>query len=739
MRKCWSILILLCTAVPAAFCAEEKPAVAAPAASASQPAEPVIVIENLSPESEVEHDFEGNLWIGRYGVKVNYGPTELIANQVVLSQDTGDVIADGNVRLRNEGNYWTGDHLEYNLKLKKIKSDSFRAGYAPFYVKGIRLDATTDDKTYTAQQALITSDDVTNPTFKIRAKSMRIRLGESIDATNATVYFGRTPVMYLPKYHRNLHKHSAYWSFTPGYRSRFGPYLLSSYHFPITTNIEAAVNMDLYQKRGLGFGPDLAWDFGKWSDGLFRYWYIRDNLPGTDPEGKKIRPDRHRIMFWDKATLNTNLTAKIVVNQQTDPQVIRDFFETEYRRNSQPRSFAEVDQLWKNWGLNVMAQPQINNFEETVERLPDVKLSGFRQEIGASPLFYESESSAGYFRFQSGLPNGTNYAAMRADTFHQILLPQTYFGWLNFIPRMGGRFTHYGETEGAGTTTSEKERFVFNTGAEVSFKASRVYKDAESDLLDVHELRHIIEPSLNYVFVPHPTRSPGELPQFDREIPSLRLLPLDFPDYNAIDSVDSENVVRLGLRNKLQTKRENDIQNLVNWALYTDWRLHPRTGQTTFADIYSDLDIRPRSWLTFNSETRYDVKFHQFNGAYHTITIAPNDVWSIRLGHRYFRGGPEFGLDSDNNTIFSSIFYKFNENWAARMTHHFEARDGTLEEQYYTVYRDFRSWTSAFTLRLRANRAGPSDWAVAFTFQFKAFPRYKLGADRDYPSILLGS
>jgi hypothetical protein len=187
-------------------------------------------------------------------------------------------------------------------------------------------------------------------------------------------------------------------------------------------------------------------------------------------------------------------------------------------------------------------------------------------------------------------------------------------------------------------------------------KASRIYRGAKSSLLDVNELRHIIEPSVNYVFVPVPNYRPNELPQFDREIPSLRLLPIEYPDYNAIDSIDSQNVVRLTLRNKLQTKREDGIQNLLNWAIYTDWRLDPREGQTTFSDVYSDLDLRPRSWLGFSSETRWDVKTHEWNEAYHTATISPNSTWSWRIGHRYFRGRPEFGPDSDNNTVFSSPF-----------------------------------------------------------------------------------
>ena len=32
-----------------------------------------------------------------------------------------------------------------------------------------------------------------------------------------------------------------------------------------------------------------------------------------------------------------------------------------------------------------------------VERLPDLKLTGLRQQLGPTPLYYESESSLGYF------------------------------------------------------------------------------------------------------------------------------------------------------------------------------------------------------------------------------------------------------------------------------------------------------------------------------------------------------
>ena len=142
--------------------------------------------------------------------------------------------------------------------------------------------------------------------------------------------------------------------------------------------------------------------------------------------------------------------------------------------------------------------------------------------------------------------------------------------------------------------------------------------------------------------------------------------------------------------------------------------------------------------MTFNSETRYDLNTGQWPEANHHITVAPTDVWSVSLGHRYLRDDPAFGPDGGNNLIYGSVYYRLNENWAARATIHFEARDGTMEEQQYTVYRDLRSLTTALTFRVRDNRNGPTDWAVAFTMSLKAFPRFALDSDRDQPSLLLG-
>lgn len=438
---------------------------------------------------------------------------------------------------------------------------------------------------------------------------------------------------------------------------------------------------------------------------------------------------------------------------QSDTNILRDFFESEYRQNPQPNSFFEVTKFWQNFSVDTYVQPRVNDFFETVERLPEVRLTGFRQQLGALPVYYESQSSAGYYRrrFAENETLGEtnmNYEAARADTFHQLLLPETFFGWLNVTPRVGGRLTYYGEARGPGATTEEQYRNVFDTGAELSFKASRVWTEPRSELLDVNGLRHIVEPSLNYSFVPSPSRGTNELPQFDYESPSLRLLPIDFPDYNSIDSIQSQNVMRFGLHNKLQTKRENldtgkqEVDNLVNWQLYTDWYVRPNHGQQTFGDFSSDLILKPRSWILFDSFLRYDINNGHFQIASHSLTLQPNNVWSWTVSHWYLRDGfipaPLSSGTQGNNLFTSTIFYRVNENWGLRTTHRFEGEDGRLQEQAYSIYRDLRSWTCALTLRVLDNPNGHEDFTVAFTFSLKSHPKYGVGGDVVRPYSLWG-
>jgi len=714
---------------------------------AAEPAADRFTIES-EEENSLVIDFAAGTVSYTNGVTVRYGDAVLTAKRMRLDQETKDVEAEGKVRLQQGNEVWYGERIEYNFKDRKILATEFKAGQPPFFIRGSALSGDQVNNVYVLADGIVTTDDYEKPGYRIKTKTLTIVPDDYIEATDAVLYFKDTPVFWFPKWRRSLKRHPNHWVFVPGYRAKYGAYLLSTYEWYWNERLSGAVHLDERLKRGAGVGPDVTYNLPNFGEGTAKYYYTHDKKPGRDGRGPENDEDRQRAWFTHQGTLRTNLTIKSAVRYQSDSQIVRDFFETEYRENTQPSTFVELNQIWSNWSLNLLAQPRVNDFQETVERLPDLKLTGLRQQIGPTPLFYESENSFGHYQRKFAVVDTNRnvftdpdrFSATRGDTFHQVLLPWTFFGWLNITPRAGGRFTYYGEASGPGANTVEEQRAVFNTGAEVSLKASRTWAGAKNKFWEIDGVRHIVMPSVNYVYVPQPGVSPRRLPQFDYELPSAELLPILYPDYSSIDSIDSQNVLRLGLENKLQTKRHAGLENFFHWSLYTDWRLKPNEDQDTFADLYSKVDLKPFSWLTLNSELNYGINQHRWDQLNHSATFAPNDRWSWTVGHRYLRDGAFYGTNVGNNLVFNSAYLRINPNWAARVIHYYDVRESFVQSQSYTLYRDLRSWTVAMTFRLLKDKGSDSDsdYGFAITFSSKAFPRYQLGDDINKPTQLLG-
>ncbi len=722
--------------------------------------EPSLVVEALDKvlPGNVKGDVHYNPGSGRMegtnGIYVQYKDISLMADGGSVDSQSLEVELDGHVRIQTGDALWVGEHARYNLKTRQLHAEEFRTGKFPVFAGGQGLSGDVNANVFTGTNVYVTTDDYSDPSVRLRAKRIRVIPNKSVEMWNATLWAKGVPVFYFPYYQRNLGLHANNLNFLPGYRSSYGAYLLNDYTWYYSDELDGKVHLDYRTKRGVGVGPDFNLHLDRWGDATFRYYYLHDDRPYNGTNGVTnpgpIPQNRQRFNLTYQATPATNLNVKSVVDYQTDPLLEHDFFESAFRDNPQPYTFVEINPWWENWSLDAEATPRVNTFFDEVARLPDIRLTGFRQELGQTPLYYDSQSSVGYYRKFLAETNGLDqfqYSAGRADTYHQILLPWTFFNWLNVAPRVGGRLTYYGSESGPAATNSETYRTVFNTGVGTSFKSTRLWAGATNSLLQVDGLRHVIEPSANYVYVPTPSATPNQLPQFDSDQPSLLLLPLDFPDYANIDSVDSQNVIRFGVRNTLQTKRDGQVENLLDWNILLDWRLDPngRTNnlgapgpQKTFDDLYSKLLFRPRTWLTLESQLRQDINSDRLNLAFHEITFSPNERWSWGLGHWYLADGfPAVGGESQN-LVTSTFFFRVNDNYAARIADYFNAQDGRLQEQSYTLYRDLRSWTGGLTFRVINNINRPVDYTIAFSFSLKFNPRTKVGDDTVRPYRLVG-
>ena len=122
-----------------------------------------------------------------------------------MNQKTGEVVADGHVRIEPGDQIWVGEHIRYNFKTHQMQSEQFRTGKPPVFADGRAIGrATSPTRPTHARHAFVTTDDVSDPAIRIRASRIRIVPGKYVEMWNAVLFVDGVPAFYFPYYQRNL-------------------------------------------------------------------------------------------------------------------------------------------------------------------------------------------------------------------------------------------------------------------------------------------------------------------------------------------------------------------------------------------------------------------------------------------------------------------------------------------------------------------------------------------------------
>ena len=354
--------------------------------------------------NKVEYDMATGKGYCTNGICVAYRQSVIVADSASFDPGTGEVEADGHVSIQSGDMVWTGEHIRYNYKTHEIRTEQFRVGHPPVFASGEHLAGHIDKRKGATNEVLatdarVTADDYAEPAYEVRAARIRIIPGKKIQMWSAVLYLEGVPVFYFPYYERNLGARANNFTTTPGYRSVYGPYLLNTYNWYFGDVADGKIHLDYRERRGPGAGPDVNLHLGRWGDATIKYYYQHDNRANYStnvfPAFGDMPRNRQRFYLGWQATPATNLNLKAQVNYQSDPLFLHDFFVGDYTQNPQPNTFVEANKYWDNWSLDALTTPRINSFFSQVERLPDVKLTGYRQQVLDTPVYYDSESSVG--------------------------------------------------------------------------------------------------------------------------------------------------------------------------------------------------------------------------------------------------------------------------------------------------------------------------------------------------------
>ena len=696
-----------------------------------------------------ETTYENGLATARDNVAIHIGNTDIYADYAQYNPSTHDVALRGHVRIYAESGV-------YNTETKKIRALTARTESVPYFLKGGNVTSISDNG-YLVQGGNFTTSDTARPDFHLHAQKIRYYEDDRVIFQYVTAYIGNVPVFWWPYLYQSLSDTFSF-SVTPAYTSTWGPSLLTQVMFPITDYIKARLRLDYFGRRGPAIGFDPVIDYGKdqSSQARLKTFYIDDQNPDinqTNVPRKDVPTNRYRLSLEDRTNFTDSIYATANITKLSDAYVMQDYYPGEFRIDPVPDNVVALTKTNPVFTLTGMERFQANDFFTTTERQPEVVLDIKRHGLFGGPIFYEGEAGFANLRLQFPEDSGIkNYGTDRFDTFHQLTFPNTYFGWLSFVPRVGYRGTYYGKTWDLGSTVfvpptnplvpdfilpppttanpikfdGDTFRSVFDTGAEASFKISQKWENVQSRAFGLDGLMHVIQPFTDFSYVKEDGPNPLSILQFDRFEPSTQLRAIEFPQFTPIDSIASWTVWRLGVRNRLETRRDDQTITWFELDTFVDVNFENPYDRTDYSNLFNNLRFTPLPWMSFSVNSQLPAFSKGFTEVDTVASVQPLANLQLNVAHRYLNGNPFF---QDSSLFVFGGYCRLNDNWSVGVQEQYEAETGLLEEQRYSVYRDLSSWVASFGGIIRDNN-GVKEYGLLFTVTLKAFP--KLGVDLNF-------
>lgn len=310
---------------------------------------------------------------------------------------------------------------------------------------------------------------------------------------------------------------------------------------------DSTLFLDYYDKRGPGGGVAVEYERENYFGRVLGY-AIDDH--GEDRLGRTRKnievPDelRGRFAFQHRQFLPDDWQLTAEASYLSDKNFLEQFYRQEFYAGKEPETLLHLKRIEDNRALAFLGKVRINDFQDEVEELPSAEYHWTGQSFFDDRFVFFSDSQASRLRYRFGEDRRGEPDDFFAftQTRNEVDMPLA-LGDSKVVPFVAGTL---GYDDGAGfhreldepSFESEDTVVIGEAGVRTSTQPFwRLYPDVESELWDLHGMRHSIRPSLTAV------------------------------TYAASDEVaDQRDTLDLGIYQKWQTKR-GPVANrqVVDW------------------------------------------------------------------------------------------------------------------------------------------------------------------------------
>ena len=626
--------------------------------------------ENLSYLSrEGKYELQGN-------VVIEGNDTLIKADRAVVYEASLDVIAEGNVYYEDREALINAERAEINLRTKT--GEIYRAVIlfkeGNYWVVSEALRKIGDDRYYAASARFTTCNpnvpDLKGYTYQsakterfdwcFHGREVDLEIGRVINARDVSFRVKGLPLGYSPKVWAPISGQRSSGFLIPmvGTSSQKGIRFAPAFFWAIDEDKDMTFRFDYYSKRGLGKYAQVRYVEPK-GKGEFNVYYLRDRVSDHRQLQVNVKQEHRSGTF--KEFLDINYAKSI--------DMFKDYsFGTLERTQRFLQSSGEVALEFNHSRLYLLGQHWIDLKQKDnliPQRLPEL---GFvLYPMGLGPFVFEMESSLSNFYSEKGT------RAQRLDIMPT--LSHTFGDGLQIYQSLSLRETAYSiQNSPDGKSTKHRETIRYDIQGKGRFV--RHYEGLE----------HIIEPSLEYSFIP----SRVHLPIFD-----------------STEVFNDLSEARIVLLNLMRMKG-----SLIGVRLTQPYSLKDLHGKDRFAPTVFQASYISKPFIV-RFEGSYDLNVGQLQTLYTDLSLALSNSVNLSFGERYSRVDNIHQYRGSINTTLSKL-------WATGINLWYDAKGGGLRDSSLSLKYTEQCWgtTLLLTRRPRYNEQ-TADYSLMFLVELK--------------------
>lgn len=630
------------------------------------------------------YDHESDTYRAEGNVVITFTGGFLKADSVTLNRTTDDAWAHGHAYLQSDGDILEGDIIELNLETKSGRTRDGRMFFVRnhLHVTGDEIEK-SGEATYHIKDGTATTCDGPIADWRFKAREVDVTIDGYGTLKDGTFQIRDTPVAWFPwlMFPAKTTRQTGFLLPRFGYSSdKLGYDVEIPFYWAISESADATIDTRYMDKRGVKEGVEFRYQPSTSTYGLFYGDFLKDQWTGSDTSGGIPRnwtekQDRWSWYWNHETTFAPGFYFRSDLKKVSDIYYFRDFDSHNYyldhyagtgKRKFEKVSFLANESLtsydstarlvkqWQYYNLTAAGQYTDNltstSNDETVQRYPEISLTGFKQPLFGTRLTGEFTSLYGNYYRTFG-ERGSVF-----DVYPKMSLPWAFGDYLQVTPTLGLRETLWDtESDNPAIPGKSESRSVYTIAMNASTEVNRVFGVGWGG---VDKVRHSIKPEITYNYIP--SVSSGSRPDFAPSISNTAV-----GGVNA--SVDEQNSITYALTNALVSRLRDDkgnvnyrevfrlklsqTYNITKPTIYVPPPVLTLKGQTPiqlpadptepFMPVDVEIDMNPYKYLTFMTRASYDVNTTSWIRLDQDVGLSDARGDSLSVIYRYTKNNVE--------------------------------------------------------------------------------------------------